>query len=151
MDAIAQFLHELRSRFDADDGDNGGLATLLALEATLPHLDGSLKNETTSFHGCQSRIWLILDHDREQDVLRISADSDARIVRGLLAVAVGLYDRRSPTQIAAFPPTLLQDAGVLAFLAPNRANGFHRVLLHIHRTASSLAHGTLTTGQGAET
>ncbi len=144
MMTIADYLASLTERLRRASGDGGELSAILAMEAELAPMAPEARSKRNRFHGCQSQIWLELTHDTAGNRVCISADSDARIVRGLLAIATGLYDGRSPAEIAATPPSLLRDAGLLEALAPSRANGFHRLLVHIHSFAAELA----PTGKG---
>lgn len=139
MGSIPDYLQQLKEKFGhcADWGSN--LAAVLAMERELPPMDPAQKTERTRFHGCQSQIWLILSLNSETGTVEIAADSDARIVRGLLAIAYGYYNARTPKDIAANPPSRLREAGLLDALAPSRANGFYRLLVHIHNHGVKLA------------
>jgi len=142
MTTIPDYLAELGVRF-ASGGDWGdSLRNLLAMEAELPSMSETLKTEETRFHGCQSQIWLVITLNGSTGKVEISANSDSRIMRGLLAVAHGFYNNRTPDEIAANPPALLRDTGLLDAMAPSRANGFYRLLMHVHQYGASLCHST---------
>jgi len=137
--SIDAYIARLSDRL-APRADGGGpVVVLLEMAGELPPMEATLKTEETRFHGCQSRVWLDLRHDPDTRIVRVAADSDARIMRGLLAVAVGLYDGRSAGEIAATPPDRLREAGLIDLLSPSRANGFHRLLKHVHGYAAALA------------
>ena len=69
--------------------------------------------------------------------LKVSNTEDAAAF--LLSIAVSLYDGRSFGEVAATPPDRLREAGLIELLAPSRANGFHRLLKHIHGYGAALA------------
>ena len=132
MSSIQAYMADLGARLGLGAGDGGPVLALIAMADELPPMDPALKTEDTRFHGCQSLVWLDLHLDAETQTIRVSADSDARIMRGLLSIAVGLYHGRSVEEVAATPPDRLREAGLIELLAPSRANGFYRLLKHIH-------------------
>jgi len=67
---------------------------LIELGQALPPLADSEKNAATKVNGCVSQVWLV--SEREGDTLSYRGESDAMIVRGLVAVLVALYSGRSP-------------------------------------------------------
>ena len=139
MDTIPDYVEALRRRLG--DGSDWGaiLATVLAMGSELSSMDPVEKVEENRFHSCQSRVWLIMRHDEITGTVRIAADSDARIMRGLLAIATGFYSGRTPAEIAAHPPAILREAGLLKAVAPGRSDGFYRLLMHIHAFGVGLA------------
>jgi len=139
MGSIADYIADLKVRFSAAEGWDARMKLILALSEGLPAMDPARKCEETRFHGCQSQVWLDLGWNRIDGVVEVQADSDARVMRGLLAIAVGLYHGRRPQDIAAHPPDLLIEAGLVEAMAPNRANGVYRLLRHVHAYGAALA------------
>ncbi|WP_051241817.1 SufE family protein [Stappia stellulata] len=139
MTSIQSYMEGLGGRLGPDAGSGGPVVALLEMASELPEMDPSLKTEENRFHGCQSRVWLDLRVDPDAQLVRVAADSDARIMRGLLSIAVGLYDGRTVEEVAATPPDRLREAGMIELLAPSRANGFYRLLKHIHGFGAGLA------------
>lgn len=139
MSSIEDYMARLADRLRPGTGSGGPVIALMEMAAELPAMDSALKTDDALFHGCQSRVWLDLGFDPEAERVRVAADSDARIMRGLLSIAVNLYDGRSPAEVAATPPDRLREAGLIELLAPSRANGFHRLLKHIHGYGTVLA------------
>lgn len=73
---------------------------LIDLGFELPGLPDSVKTEENRVHGCQSNVWLIAGlQDGEHPRLHIQADSDAMIVKGLIAVLLMIFDGRTPREI----------------------------------------------------
>lgn len=134
---VADVLAELRGAL-ATDGDWGeAVRALLDLETGLVALPPERCCTETRFHGCQSQVWLELACDPADGLISVRAMSDARMMRGLLAVATRLYHRRTPADVLALPPSCLEDLGIGGFLAPSRANGFRRILERIRHFAEA--------------
>ena len=139
MTTISDYLAELKARFGSGGDWGDSLRIVLKMEAELPAMIESQKTEENRFHGCQSQIWLVIALNMDTGRVEISADSDSRIMRGLLAIANGFYNNRTPEEIAEHAPSLLRDAGLLDALAPSRANGFYRLLSHVHQFGAGLS------------
>lgn len=84
--------------------------------------------------GCQSRVWFYAD--REGDRLRFRADSDAVIVRGLIALLLRVYSDRTPGEILATPPEFFEVLELGSHLSGSRANGLHAMVTRIHEFAA---------------
>lgn len=112
---------------------------LIELGRTLPPLDEAAHSEANKVLGCASQVWLEtkVDHSRPgEPVLRFVADSDAHIVRGLLAVILALYSNKTPSEIQATDAeALFQDLGLSAHLTRQRTNGVHSMVERIKREA----------------
>lgn len=114
-------------------------AYIIELGRDLAPLSAAEKTEAARVRGCASQVWLIATRD-EGGRLRFRAESDAHIVRGLLAVVLRLFDRRTPQEIlAADPRALLEPLGLTAALTPQRSNGLASVIVRIRREAERAA------------
>jgi len=91
--------------------------------------------------GCQSQVWMVAEHDRASGRLRLRADSDAFIVKGLIALLLRLYANRPPQEILDSPPRVFEEIGLGAHLSPTRANGLHAMIKRIHQLATASLHG----------
>ena len=110
-------------------------------------LDGLPDEDKIDTHlvpGCQSRVWFHADRDGE--LLRFRADSDAIIVRGLIALLLRVYSGRRPAEILATPPDFFEILELGSHLSGSRANGLHAMVKRIHAYAGT---GGAETG-GAE-
>ncbi len=76
-------------------------------------------------------LWGRLDDGR----VFFDADSDAALVRGLIALAVRIYSGRTPAEILDTPPVFVERIGMSEHLSPNRANGLQAVIQQIKRYA----------------
>ncbi|NAW61149.1 cysteine desulfurase sulfur acceptor subunit CsdE [Vibrio sp. V31_P5A7T61] len=94
----------------------------------LPVMDESLKSDQAVVAGCESQVWLVSEQD-EQDGWLFCADSDARIVRGLIAVVLAALNAKTGEQIAAFDmDAYFSDLGLLDHLSPSRGNGLKAIV-----------------------
>lgn len=99
-------------------------AYLIDLGGNLPPMDDALKTEQSKVKGCMSQVWMILGWDADGR-LTFLADSDAQIVRGLIAVLRVLFQGRSAAEIADIDvEQTFKRLGLDQHLSPNRRNGF---------------------------
>ena len=108
---------------------------LIDLGKALPTLDDAEKTDDILLHGCQSRVWLIIEGDADE--LLIRANSDAAIVSGLIALLIRIYSGASAQQIVETKPNFIDALGLQQHLSATRANGLHAMLQAIHSTAQS--------------
>ncbi len=106
---------------------------LIDLGKSLERLDATEKTDNRLLHGCQSRVWLIIDGDA--DNLTIRANSDAAIVSGLIALLIRVYSGASAKQILETEPEFIQALGLQQHLSATRANGLHAMLEAIYAAA----------------
>jgi cysteine desulfuration protein SufE len=85
--------------------------------------------------GCQSQVWF--DARCEGGRIAFEADSDAMIVRGLIALLLRVYSGRRPQEILATPPDFFEKIELGSHLTGNRANGLHAMVKHIQGYARS--------------
>ena len=106
---------------------------LIDLGKTLEPLDETEKIDDILLHGCQSRVWLIIEGDA--DALKIRANSDAAIVSGLIALLIRVYSGASAEQILNSQPEFIAAIGLQQHLSATRANGLHAMLEAIYAAA----------------
>ena len=127
-------LSELREHFESLDGWEERYRYLIDLGRTLAPMDDALKNSSTKVDGCMSQVWLT--SRQEGEVMRFLADSDAAIVRGLIAVLMVVYDGRSPDAILALDIVPVFEAlGLAQHVSMNRRNGFFAMVGRIQKEA----------------
>ncbi|MDY0008270.1 MAG: SufE family protein [Bdellovibrionales bacterium] len=99
-------------------------AYLIDLGAQLPPMEDSLKTEQSKVRGCLSQVWMILGWDAAGR-LTFLADSDAQIVRGLIAVVRVVFEGHTAEEIAHIDiEKSFARLGLDQHLSPNRRNGF---------------------------
>lgn len=87
----------------------------------LPKIAGEYKNEDHLIKGCQSRVWL--HAEPKEDKLVFSADSDAILTKGIIALLLRVYSERTPEEILDTEPFFIEEIGLKEHLSPTRANG----------------------------
>ncbi len=132
-------LDELVENFALFDDWEERYRYLIDLGRKLPHLDESLKKDEYLVRGCTSRVWLIPEI-KDGDVFMFQADSDAHIVRGLVAVVMAAYQGKPLSVLKAID---IKDAferiGMNQHLSINRRNGFFSMVEVIKSIASNNA------------
>lgn len=103
---------------------------IIELGKKLPELDSSFKTEDNLVKGCQSQVWLVLELNKEGRV-QLKADSDALIVKGLVALILQIYNNSLPSEILTTPPQFLKSLGLDTHLSPSRANGLRAMIQRI--------------------
>lgn len=91
-------------------------------------------------HGCASQVWLVCQSDPAvpNAPLHFRGDSDAHIVRGLIAILFSIYNDKTPAEITAIDEKpLLVRLGLEEHLSPQRSNGLHSMIKRIRETAES--------------
>jgi cysteine desulfuration protein SufE len=119
---------------------------LIELGRTLPPFPEHKRTDANKVRGCVSQVWLAsaVRRDSGRDggapVLEFEGDSDAHIVRGLVAVLFALIQGRTPAEIlAADAKALFADLGLAQHLTPQRSNGFFSMVERIRADARAAA------------
>ena len=94
---------------------------LISLSDSLPVIDPAHKSEQYIIEGCQSRVWV--DARLEDGKVYYSADSDAIIVKGILALLIRAMEGRTPQQIVDLELYFIESIGLQENLSPTRGNG----------------------------
>lgn len=109
---------------------------IIDLGRELPALDASQRSEDNIVRGCQSQVWLA--SHQEGDRLFFDADSDAFIVKGLLAVVLAAYNAKTPAQILAFDiDGYFEQLNLMKHLSLTRGNGLRAMVKRIQETANA--------------
>lgn len=108
---------------------------LIELGRGLSQLEESLKTDDTKVTGCASQVWLSMtteDGRGLEPTLTILGDSDAHILRGLVAILIALCSGRSATKILDIDPMAhFERLGLKEHLTPRRSNGFRSMVARI--------------------
>lgn len=100
---------------------------LLFFAQQLPPMDPALKIDENLVRGCQSVVHISVTLD-ESGCVRIQADSDAQLTKGLVALLVRGFDGASPQEVLNADPAFLSASGLSSALTPARNNGFASAL-----------------------
>ncbi len=88
-----------------------------------------LKIDKNKIDGCQSQVWI--SAKLEDGKIVFAADSDAMIVKGLIAILIDVYSNQTPNDILSSPPDFLKKIGIDNHLSPTRKNGLGAMLKQI--------------------
>ena len=109
---------------------------IIDLGKELPELDAALRSEEHLVRGCQSQVWLV--SEARDGKLYFAADSDAFIVKGLLAVVLAAYNGKTPEQISGFDvEAYFAQLNLLKHLSVTRGNGLRAMVKRIQGTAAA--------------
>ena len=115
---------------------------LIELGRTLAPLPDEARNEANKVNGCVSQVWLEPAVDRSNGEARVSfrGDSDAHIVRGLVAIALALYSGRPAAEVAETDAEpVFREIGLAEHLTPQRANGLRAMVSRIREVGAAAA------------
>ena len=116
---------------------------VIELGRTLEPMPDSDKNDLTKVQGCVSQVWLtdtVDGSDPADPVLHFKGDSDAHIVRGLVAIMLAASSGRKASEIIALDESaLFAKLGLIEHLTPQRANGLRSMVARIKAEASAAA------------
>lgn len=116
---------------------------LIELGQGLPDLAASERTPENKVRGCMSQVWLVSgSEDRDgQTVMTFRGDSDAMIVKGLVAVLVALYSGRPSREIAETDAIEVFDGlGLREHLSTQRSNGLIAMVNRVRSEARALTH-----------
>jgi cysteine desulfuration protein SufE len=112
---------------------------LIELGKDLPLIAPEKKTEENIVRGCQSRVWLNAEYRASTPLnagtVHFTADSDAMITKGLIALLVRVLNDRTPQEILNTPLTFIDTIGLREHLSPNRSNGLSAMMDQMKRYA----------------
>ena len=133
-------IDEIVSNFELLDEWDERYRYLIELGRMMPPLPEAAHNEANKVQGCASQVWLETrtDHTGGEPVLHLRGDSDAHIVRGLVALLIALYSGKSaPEVLSTNAIELFKDLGLSEHLTPQRSNGVKSMVKRIRSDARS--------------
>ena len=114
---------------------------LIELGRALPPLPDDSRNEANKVRGCASQVWLstsVKPNGADGPVLTFIGDSDAHIVRGLIAVLFALCSGKHAREILATDAVaVFENLGLREHLTPQRSNGFRAMVERIRKDAGT--------------
>ena len=113
---------------------------IIELGKALEGLPEECQTEQFRVKGCQSQVWFRAHNDDGRIIYE--ADSDAIIVRGLVALLLRVYSNRLPDEVLSTSPDFFDAIELGSHLSGSRANGLHAMVNHIHSYAQSFKDGT---------
>ena len=134
MDDIQQEIIEEFSSFDEWlDKYN----YLIELSAELPQIDAEHRTDQYVIKECQSRVWI--DAKLDDGKIYFSADSDAIITKGIIALLIRVMSGRTPEEIVAMKLYFIDEIGLSDNLSPTRANGLVSMIRQMRLYAVAFA------------
>jgi cysteine desulfuration protein SufE len=135
MAAIDQALNELQDEFDLLGDWEERYRYVIELGRELAPLQDSERSEPNKVRGCASQVWLVTE-PQPDGTLAFRGDSDAHIVRGLIAILLRLFSGRRPEEILAFDAkSAFEQLGLSGALSSQRSNGLASMVARIRRDA----------------
>ncbi|MBK8228602.1 MAG: SufE family protein [Flavobacteriales bacterium] len=137
---LAQIQQELIDEFAIFSDWQDRYEHLIELGKDLPLIAPEHKTDDNLVRGCQSRVWL---HAASQNGhIHFTADSDAMITKGIVALLVRVFNDRTPQEILGASTEFIDKIGLRAHLSPNRANGLSAMIDQMKRYAVAFSANT---------
>ena len=132
-------IEEITDNFELLDDWDDRYRYIIELGRALPELPDDARTEANKVRGCASQVWMktaVQPNGHVGPVLLFRGDSDAHIVRGLIAILFALYSGKPATQILSTDAhALFEKLGLREHLTPQRSNGFRAMVDRIHSDA----------------
>jgi len=135
-------IDELIAEFEFLDDWEERCDFLIDLGFELPPMSDSDKTEQTRVHGCQSMVWLTTEllETESRKVLQINADSEALIVKGLIAVLLAIYNNKTPEEVMQIDvKQYFSQLQLDKYLSSQRKNGLFGMVERVQQEAKLLA------------
>ncbi len=102
---------------------------MIELGKSLPLIDEQFKTDDNIIKGCQSKVWVHAELNSDQ--LEFTADSDAIITKGIIAILIRTFSNQHPKDILAADTAFVDQIGLKEHLSPTRANGLVSMIKQI--------------------
>jgi len=135
---IAEIENEIIDEFELFGDDwEGKYEHLIELGKSLPKIEESLKTEDRIIKGCQSKVWL--HSEKKNGVIIYTADSDAIITKGMVALMVRVLSHQKPQDIVDANLDFINKIGLTEHLSLTRANGLVSMIKQMKLDAMALS------------
>lgn len=121
MNTIKEIQEEIVDEFAMFDDWMQRYEYMIDLGKTLPKIDEQHKDDEHIIKGCQSKVWVHADLD--EDKVKFTADSDAIITKGIIAILIRAWSNQKPQDIIDANTDFIDQIGLKEHLSPTRANG----------------------------
>jgi len=102
---------------------------IIELGKNLPIIDDKYKTEDNIIKGCQSKVWL--HGDEQNDAIIFTADSDAILTKGIIALLIRVFSNQKASDILLADTDFIEKIGLKEHLSPTRANGLVSMIKNI--------------------
>ena len=118
---VEQVQNEIIEEFSLFDDWMQRYEYMIELGKSLPLIDTQYKTDQNIIKGCQSKVWVHADMVDEKVIF--TADSDAIITKGIIAILIRAFSNHSPKEILESNTNFIDQIGLKEHLSPTRANG----------------------------
>jgi cysteine desulfuration protein SufE len=126
---IKEIQEEIIDEFSMFDDWMERYEYIIDLGKSLPIIEQKNKLDENLIKGCQSKVWLYSEIENER--IKFSADSDAILTKGIVALLLRVYSYQKPKEILAADTDFIDQIGLKEHLSPTRANGLVSMLKQI--------------------
>ena len=133
---IIDKINNLKQLFEASSGWEQKYEKIIELGKKWPAMENLLKTEDLKVKGCQSQVWIKAEMTSNKKII-FKGDSDALLVKGLVAIVLTVYSDETPEVILATPPDFLKEIGFDKGLSPSRSNGLYSMIKQIKYYATA--------------
>tara|TARA_B110000014_G_scaffold101795_1_gene69861 strand:+ start:756 stop:1127 length:372 start_codon:yes stop_codon:yes gene_type:complete len=102
---------------------------IIDLGKSLPVINDAFKTSDNTIKGCQSKVWLYAEYINNK--LIFTADSDAVITKGIIAILIRVFSNQSPKDIVDAKADFIEEIGLKQHLSQTRANGLSSMIKQI--------------------
>ena len=129
MSTIESIQNEIVEEFSLFEDWMQRYEYMIELGKSLPLIDEKYKTEDHIIKGCQSKVWI--HAYLEEDLLKFTADSDAIITKGIIAILIRVFSNQHPKDILEANTDFIDKIGLKEHLSPTRANGLVSMIKQI--------------------
>lgn len=126
---IQEIQEEIVDEFSMFDDWMQRYEYIIELGKSLPLIDEQYKTEDNIIKGCQSKVWV--HAEQKEDKVVFTADSDAILTKGIIAILIRTFSNQTPKQILDADTNFIDEIGLKEHLSPTRANGLVSMIKQI--------------------
>jgi cysteine desulfuration protein SufE len=126
---IKEIQEEIIDEFSMFDDWMERYEYIIELGKSLPIINKKYKLDENLIKGCQSKVWLY--SELQKDTIKYSADSDAILTKGIVALLLRVYSNQKPEDILKANTNFIDEIGLKEHLSPTRANGLVSMIKQI--------------------
>jgi cysteine desulfuration protein SufE len=126
---IPEIQTEIIDEFSMFDDWDERFQYVIDLGKNLPLIDEKFKTDENTIKGCQSKVWL--QAELNNDKIVYTADSDAIITKGIIAILIRAFSNQKPSDILEANTNFIDEIGLKEHLSPTRANGLVSMIKQI--------------------
>lgn len=126
---VSHHQQQLIDLFNDHQGWEDRYRLIMRLGKAHPALTAAQKVDSVLLAGCESKVWFYGHYDRDSQLLQLTIDSDAKIIKGLISIIISAHRELNPNQISHFDCTeFFERLGLFSHLSPSRGNGIKAII-----------------------